>query len=358
MPTARPELLALIRHAKDDLDDGVRRLVLADWLEEHGDVRADALRGRVPDRAPLAWFGPLADRGQAAVDPRGFTLWHAPGRALLSSADLVGSEALAWVATLRITSVSGTAVGRLVESGVLDEAESLDLSNTRIRTEGAAHLSRLRSEALRQLNLSNSHVDHAGVKRVARAAFAPRLRTLDLSAGTYWPETLDELALAPLTGLRTLRLGAPHLYDAAARLAPANWLGGLRVLSIRAAMLLSAGTGHLLHHGDLSSLEELDLTDNRLGRAFVAVLRAVELPALRALSLSENPHVADAVPELMEWPGLRRLQVLRLAAMRHTRAGLEALASSPHLDGLEALDVSGCGPVPALAARFGPRLVA
>jgi uncharacterized protein (TIGR02996 family) len=35
--TARPELLGLIRHAKDDLDDVPRRLVLADWLEEHGD---------------------------------------------------------------------------------------------------------------------------------------------------------------------------------------------------------------------------------------------------------------------------------------------------------------------------------
>ena len=44
MNAARPELLSLIRHAKDDLDDATRRLVLADWLEEHGDD-ADRARG-------------------------------------------------------------------------------------------------------------------------------------------------------------------------------------------------------------------------------------------------------------------------------------------------------------------------
>src|SRR5207248_2932002 len=97
----RPEVLAFLAEAKEHPDDDTPRLVLADWLEEHGDaddaaraefVRSQCERARLEFREPRAvelrqreddllrlhqhaWFGPLMDRaewwnftrGQAAV---------------------------------------------------------------------------------------------------------------------------------------------------------------------------------------------------------------------------------------------------------------------------------------------------
>jgi uncharacterized protein (TIGR02996 family) len=40
----RPEVLAFLRDIKDHPDDDTPRLVLADWLEEHGDPRGEFVR--------------------------------------------------------------------------------------------------------------------------------------------------------------------------------------------------------------------------------------------------------------------------------------------------------------------------
>src|SRR5262245_29245585 len=84
--TPRPELLSLLRAAKEQAEDDLPRLVLADWLEEHGHpadvaraefVRAQVELARLPThdrrRQQLlsrtqalarehreAWLGPLA----------------------------------------------------------------------------------------------------------------------------------------------------------------------------------------------------------------------------------------------------------------------------------------------------------
>src|SRR5438552_1097952 len=82
----RPELLALLQAAKDEPGDDAPRLVLADWLEEHGDeadraraafirlqIARDRLRRDDPaheeiqvreqelyNRHAAAWLGPMA----------------------------------------------------------------------------------------------------------------------------------------------------------------------------------------------------------------------------------------------------------------------------------------------------------
>jgi uncharacterized protein (TIGR02996 family) len=61
VPPPRPEVLAFLRDAKDHPDDDTPRLVLADWLDEHGDeadrARAEHVRGRCR-LAPLRWADP------------------------------------------------------------------------------------------------------------------------------------------------------------------------------------------------------------------------------------------------------------------------------------------------------------
>src|SRR4051794_13498130 len=42
----RPEVLAILQDVKDHPDDDTPRLVLADWLEEHGASEGDADRDR------------------------------------------------------------------------------------------------------------------------------------------------------------------------------------------------------------------------------------------------------------------------------------------------------------------------
>src|SRR5262249_51144151 len=81
MSPPRPEVLAFLQDIKENPDDDAPRLILADWLEEHGDPRGEFLRLEleamrldlpIPRRCELAkeigtllrryevdWFGPL-----------------------------------------------------------------------------------------------------------------------------------------------------------------------------------------------------------------------------------------------------------------------------------------------------------
>lgn len=360
---ARAELLALLRHAKDDLDDLPRRLVLADWLEEYGDgvdwARADLLRGHGPSLLPREWFGDLLGHGEFSCDARGFTKWSVPGRTLLRlDADRVrGTEALAWVATLRAASLRGTAVQHLVKSRIFEEIETLDFSHVSIGTEGMAHLARLNTSALRQLNLANNGIQHSGIKRLAQASFLRQLRVLDLSFGDYWSESLQALAQADCSSLRHLRLGTPNLQGGLTGLVSAPWLGSLQGLWACNSMLADESTAFFFRTVNLTSLEELHLSGNRLGRAFIDALTSATLPSLRILTLNLNPLGGEAIPLLAEWPGLKSLRVLGLAWTQMRKTGLEALAKSPYLDQLESLDITGHRSLPdALQQRLAGRL--
>jgi Leucine-rich repeat (LRR) protein len=246
---------------------------------------------------------------------------------------------------------------------LLAEVPSLNVRGPAIRTEGAVHLSRLPGTALlRHLNLGSHQIEHAGLKRLARARSVPRLRSLDLSGSRLWPDSLTELAAAGFAELRELVIGSPNLNDAASRLVGAAWLPSLRRLRLCKCSLLDGGTGRLVRDGNLASLTHLDLSDNRLGRGFIAALvDAPTFPALEELNLSYNPQLADAIPTLAEWPGLRRLRKLGLANVFLNRAGYDAIARSPHLDQLEVLDLRGslsfAAAAQPLAQRFGDRLL-
>src|SRR5262245_31302104 len=80
----RAQLKIFLRDCKSDPDDDLPRLVLADWLQDHGEARGELVhvqvrRSRLPEGDPdhahlrpremrllaqhsLRWLGPLADR--------------------------------------------------------------------------------------------------------------------------------------------------------------------------------------------------------------------------------------------------------------------------------------------------------
>src|SRR4051812_20469044 len=94
MPDHDRQLLVFLHEIKDHPNDDLPRLVLADWLQDHGDPRgefvhvqvsrarlreddpqAQTLRGRertLLRKHALDWLGPLADFGSAWAFERGF----------------------------------------------------------------------------------------------------------------------------------------------------------------------------------------------------------------------------------------------------------------------------------------------
>ncbi len=165
-PAPRPEVLAFLRAARETPDDDAPRLVLADWLEEHGDehdsaraalVRLQCERARLdaddPRGADLlreeaklwnkhtnAWFGPMRDfcfgrRHHTHADRRGLLYLCVEGRKILTRAgmDLAGTEPYAWVEGLRFSTLSRDGCTKLAGSDLLDGLASLSLSRTNVK---------------------------------------------------------------------------------------------------------------------------------------------------------------------------------------------------------------------------------
>src|SRR5262245_57924927 len=101
----RPEVLAFLQAIKENPDDDAPRLVLADWLEERGDLRGEFVRLQCqraqreregvavrPDRRETKllekhkaeWLGLLAEKGISTEFHGGLVTVAGPARKLLS----------------------------------------------------------------------------------------------------------------------------------------------------------------------------------------------------------------------------------------------------------------------------------
>src|SRR5262245_40072092 len=88
LPSPRPQVVALLKEIKDNPADDLPRLVLADWLDDHGE----------PDRARLirvqCELSPLAEQPMSQLNPR----YHALQR---EEKTLLARHANAWLGPLR-----------------------------------------------------------------------------------------------------------------------------------------------------------------------------------------------------------------------------------------------------------------
>jgi uncharacterized protein (TIGR02996 family) len=160
----RPEVRALLHAAKETPEDDLPRLVLADWLEEHGQPeRADFIRlqcslaalteEEAHQEEPLwarqealrqahgsAWGEPFGAPGEGANFSRGLLRLQLSGPHLLTPErqELVGTESWAWVEALRFERLGSAA--EVAASPALAEVVSLDLSKCRIGDEGGRAL--------------------------------------------------------------------------------------------------------------------------------------------------------------------------------------------------------------------------
>ncbi|MFT5683243.1 MAG: hypothetical protein ACI8RZ_004174 [Myxococcota bacterium] len=178
---------------------------------------------------------------------------------------------------------------------------------------------------------------------------ALRLWTCELKPGP-----LKALVKANLTSLSSLNLTQNHMGPAgAAVLVKAPGFSALTGISLDYNRLGSEGAGHLARADWMQRIERLDLAYNGLDDVGLAALVEQGLPALRWLSLADNPFGASGA-----WmAGLPALEHLDLSGTQLTDAALTELLG--HGEKLSSLVVKKTGIGDAAArsiAGHGPSL--
>jgi uncharacterized protein (TIGR02996 family) len=249
--TTSPELLALLAAYKVN-PEAVRMLVLADWLEEHGEAalaargefvrlqsqsqRAAGNKQRQDEllrRHEAAWLGPLRAVAETYVWHHGLLhLGTRADRLLSESAPELRPEDFAWVEGVTVSGVDGPAAGRLAAAAWLAALVTLELRGT-VGGEGASALAASpHVHNLRTLLLRLNRIGDSGAAALARSPHLASLSVLSLAYNGIHDEGLLALAASPhLAHLRQLNLegnrighrGLPAL-RAAAQAHPRLWI--------------------------------------------------------------------------------------------------------------------------------------
>ncbi len=367
-PAARPELVALLQHAKLCPEDDAPRLVLADWLEEHGDESER-------DRAELI-------RAQCALEPlRDF--WHGRGRppALEASdadlrrreSELLACRAAEWLAPLKRFPLRwewrrGLLRGEVSASG-LQKAGALKLADTEAWAwvEGMGvhggtplQLQRLVDNpllaTLSALDLNHHATEREGLRSLLQASWLPGLRELKLSNVCLSDCSIAELAsCAELANLSRLSLVGGNVGEADARaLAGSRHLRNLTHLELRAS-LRPEGARALATSPNLARLQDLNLGNARIPEeGVVALAGSPYLGELARLDLNGNKIGEVGARALAGSPHLGKLAALDLGSTQ-VGGGAVAFLSSPRMAGLRSLNLGWNGIDSAgVAALVGP----
>jgi uncharacterized protein (TIGR02996 family) len=386
-PAPRPEVIAFLDSIKDDPEDDAPRLVLADWLDEHGDecdvARARSLRlacerrklaeddrratitaeiNQLRQQHETAWLGPLADlvrvsRHNVSAYVNGDGMVTLSGRPMgLTSGyclPLIDTEAYAWVDTIRVDGGGRSAMAKVFASPMFRRTNVLLVTPgyTPMRQAGAAALAAERLASLTRLELVGHFITHAGLSALAESPAFTNLRHLNLAHNQLVGDSVKALAESPLLRkLRWLDLSQQNHFDDAIRhLAGAQWLGGLRTLLLSETWTLDDGLVELLSSPKIAQLETLDLGGNRLTDASVEALatcphlgRLTDLRLGGNWSNSGNAIGRRGIEALAASPLLGRLRSLELG---HLRGGgdpetARLLTESPHWGSLRVLKLA------------------
>jgi uncharacterized protein (TIGR02996 family) len=219
-----PVVLAFLRDIKTNLDDPTPRLILADWLEEHGDTvgaaRGDFLRLQChgthtpnsPRQAELlarfetAWLGPLKSLAHSWSWHRGMLHLEIHASVLRGDAGaLVPPEAFAWVEGVTFRDLTAETVSRLAASPWLVWLSTLDMGYNVLGDAGVAALaSSPNLTNLRTLWLRRNNIGDRGAAALAASTALTNLETLSLIDNEVGDDGGRALASSPLLAHLTL----------------------------------------------------------------------------------------------------------------------------------------------------------
>jgi uncharacterized protein (TIGR02996 family) len=335
----RPEVLAFLTASKENPGDDTPRLVLADWLEEHGDARGELVRLQCQraargDETPAAkgsreaellkrhwaaWLGVLDEKGIRADMHRGLVKVWGTCRKLLSKrlASIREHEPLAWVDHLSLTDPLAEDLTKLVASPHWTCLTRLDFRRYVYHSD---HL-------IGPESVGRSSGDWSALANLALLA---RLTALDFSCQDMGADGLEVLAARPDLGrLRTLDLACNNLGDGgAATLVGAQSLTGLNVLNLTHNRLRVEGFAALAGWSGLGTVTSLALGQNYPGDEGVRALAGSPwLGNLTELSLHADPSF-EVRPSRWEQFGPRRIGPVGAAAL----AGAKSLSRLTRLD--------------------------
>jgi uncharacterized protein (TIGR02996 family) len=329
------DLNVLLRAALDDPEDDAPRLVLADWLDEHGQ----------PERAEFIRVQCSLAR-LAAGEPRRPDL-------LRREADLLAVHERDWLGDLY-----DRVVRWRFRRGFVEEVE---VEPGRFFAEGAGLFERAPVRHVRFCADGGRLPDDSTLRTLAASPLLARLRGVKIPrlddgltahgvralAASPHAASLRALALPNFPGLTDL--GLDGLGPEGARvLAEAPHLGGVTSLELAGNRIGDEGVRFLAASPHLTRLAELNLSCNDLtDEAVHALAGSPNGAALNSLDLSINNDLGPVATRLLcESPHLGRLTRL---ALEYTTAHLGLLAGSGLLSRLTSLRV-GAGDVRALAA--------
>ena len=266
-PPARPELVELLAGVKANPIDKQRRLILADWLEEHNEAaRAELIRlqhdhwqllSSAMDRTAAVvqreqhikeilaahmaeWLAPFREAAEQcgarlmqrvpagvqrylrascefglvrlAIDPESL---FSPAVVALSK-----TEAWAWVSELLPRLVIGDAGGLIKSSPVWAGIPHVDFEDCKLGESGAQALARVKEKdftALRHLDVGHNALGPAGAAALAKAQWLRHIETIDLAHNRLCDDGAVHLATSPnLNNLRELDLRDNRIGDVGA----------------------------------------------------------------------------------------------------------------------------------------------
>jgi uncharacterized protein (TIGR02996 family) len=259
---ARAPVLAFLEAARQERQPSTTLLVLADWLEEHG----DEARGRFLRLQSQAAALPVYDRqgrtlqaAAAELLQRHEAIWVGPFRSVARSWEFRGGllelvipvtvflspamdaifrqEVWAWVREVRLTGVTEAMAAELAVEPRLSQLTSLNLRYNTIWAAGAEALasSPHLASALSSLDLALNRVLEPGARALAESPRLVNLTSLDLWGNDIGDGGAQALAESPYLGnLISLNLERNRIGDAAARaLAESPHLRNLTSLNLR-----------------------------------------------------------------------------------------------------------------------------
>jgi uncharacterized protein (TIGR02996 family) len=210
---------AFLRDIVENPDDDVPRLVLADWLEDHGQPgRAEFIRTQVqlsrleeydPRRPALearerellangaaAWLGGI-ERWCVRWQFRRGLLCPTISAEVLAKAHSQ-AEGWAWVEEVCLVEVSVRALVRLRDAPLVRRLAAVDFSQCGLKLAGARVLAESSWLAnLRTLNLNGNNIGNKGAAALAASPFVANLRSLNLAQNRLGVDAARAIASSP-----------------------------------------------------------------------------------------------------------------------------------------------------------------